>query len=327
MKLVADQIKLLRERKRELIQKRIEYNEYLTNHREKDQMDGIGNIYTDYAENDSYRRALKEIEDIDRELTHADIITDRNYDQVDVGTGFYARFDGEDDRERLLLVEKGITNTRDYHMISLDSDFGRAVKGATDGDRVVYTVQATGRKIGVNVEAIDRISAHYEHFIREKKDNDRMSTTVRRELKFLKEHGIKEYEKRQRPTESQKELIREELERNKTMSSTRKAFLSRLLDLPTAVAPDDHTIGAGSYVTIAFKDDKGRVVEREFEFINRAYTSELESHYVEAISPLGNSLMGLRVKDTFKIRRKNQPSLTGIVTSVGNYNNDTIRVK
>ena len=329
MKLVAEQVKLLREKKAELLKKEKEFMDYLANHRENDKMDGIGNIYTDYVENEGYRRNIREIDEIEKALSHSDIITDRNFDEIDVGTAFYAHFVGDDEAERILLVEKGVSNTPDYHMVSLDSDFGKAVLGKKDGETVVYTVAATGRKIGVTISSIDRMRNNYAHFIREKRDTDRMSSVARRDLSFLKKFDRLEYERRQRPTASQKELIMEELEREKDMSTSRRAFLNRVLSRPTAVATSDNTVEAGSKVTFYIQnEDRTDLEERNVEVINRAYSTELEDHYVESISPLGNAIMGLHVGEYFSVPKKNQPSLRGVITSISNQNSkEDIRVK
>ncbi len=319
MKLTAEQIKLLREKKAELIKRSEEFTDYLTHHRENDTMDGIGTFYTDFVENEKYRQDMKEIDDIEKTLSHSEIVTERDLDHIEVGTAFYAHFVGDEEAERVLLVEKGIAHTPDYHMVSLDSDFGKAVLGKTDGDTVVYTVEATGRKIGVTIDSIDRMRKNYTHFIREKRDTDRMSSVVRSELSFLKQYDREEYDNRQRPTASQKLLIMEELKREKDMTPSRKSFLNRVLARPTAIAPTNDTIGVGSRVTFFIQnEERNDLNERTVEIINRAYSTELEDHYVESITPLGNALMGLKVGEYFSVPKKNQPPLKGVVTAISN---------
>ena len=328
MKLVAEQIKYLRERREELVSRKNAFTRYLSNSREKESMEGFGTpVYTDYAEHDEYGRYLQEIKQIDETLRNAEIVVDRNFDQIDVGTAFYAQFEGDEEKERITLVDKGITATSLYQFVSLDSDFGKAILGKIDGDKVEYTVSATGRKINVSIDSIDRMREQYTHFIREKSGPCRMSKVVKNELRELKENNPEEYARRHEVTSSQKELAREELAREKELTPVRKAFLNRILQSKTASLNTDGTIGFGSKVTVLLRDENGKVEEKTFEFINRAISTELDCHYVERISPLGAAIYGLRKDDVFCVQRNHMPSLQGVVVSVDNdYNLGTKRV-
>ena len=91
---------------------------------------------------------------------------------------------------------------------------------------------------------------------------------------------------------------------------------------PIAELPDDDSIGIGSLVSLTLIDQQGNVTSQNLEIVNRAVSTELESHYVERISPLGHVIYGLHPKDTFILRRKHQPSIAGIIDSVNSKNND-----
>ena len=328
MKLVAEQIKYLRERKEELLRRKKAFAHYLSNNREKDSLEGIGTIYTDFQGNDEYRRNLHEINKIESLLANSEIIVNRDLDKIGVGTAFYAQFVGEDEKERITLVEGGLPTYTGYDFVSLDSDFGKAVFGKKDGDTVVYTVSATGRQIGVSIDAIDRMSEKYTHFIREKETSSRMTKTVKDELASLKVHNPEEYQERHAVSYSQIELANEELQREKNLSSSRKSFLQRIVSSKPASFPNDGSIGVGSRVVVLLQDETGATVQKSFEFINRAVSTELEDHYVERISTLGNALFGLKKDDTFMVRRSHKPSLKGIVVSVDNeYLNEAKRVR
>ena len=327
MKLIAEQVKYLRERKEELLQKKNEFKRYLRENREKDTMDGSTLLYTDYHENQNYRRVLNEIESINEALQNCEIVTDRNFDMIDVGTSFYATFAGDDEKERITLVDTGIVANHNCGFVSLDSDFGKAVYGKKDGDLVTYTVNATGRKLSVSIDEIDRIKSNYTHFINEKTTNERMSRVAKEELRNLKEYNLEEYEARHMVSASQVELAREELAREENLSNTRKAFLYRMINAK-AELPKDDTIGVGSRVSIVLKDENDEVEYKQFEFINRAISTELEDQYVERITSLGHAIYGLKKNDTFTVRRKNKPSLQGMVLDVVNdYEKQLKRVK
>ncbi len=324
MKLIAEQVKYLRERKEELLQKKREFKKYLSESRERDTMDESTSLYTDYHENQNYRRVLYEIYKIDEALLNCEIVTDRNFDMIDIGTSFYATFAGDEEKERITLVDTGIVASHNCGFVSLDSDFGKAVYGKKDGDDVTYTVQATGRKLSVKIDEIDRVKEHYTHFINEKGSNYRMSNAVRRQLKELKENNPEEYNARHMVSTSQVRLAQEELAREDNLSVSRKTFLNHVIHSRVGL-PQDDTIGIGSRVSILLKDENDEVEYKQFELINRAVSTELEDHYVERISTLGNAIFGLKKNDTFTVKRNHIPSLQGVVLDVVNDNEKELK--
>ena len=326
MKLIAEQVKYLRERKEELLQKKREFTRYLSESRERDTMDESTFVYNDYHENQNFRRALKEIDTIDEALQNCEIVTDRNFDTIDIGTAFYATFAGDEEKERITLVDTGIVANHNCGFVSLDSDFGKAVYGKKDGDTVSYTVNATGRKLSVTIDEIDRMKENYTHFLRENNTNKRMCGAVKRKLSELKENSLEEYNARHMVSASQVRLAQEELARGNNLSTTRKAFLNQMAHSRVDL-PKDGTIGVGSRVTVLLKDENDEVEYKQFEFINRAISSELEEHYVERISTLGNTIFGLKKNDTFTVRRNHLPSLQGVVLDVVNGEKENKRVR
>ncbi len=89
----------------------------------------------------------------------------------------------------------------------------------------------------------------------------------------------------------------------------------------TLVEPlKDYTIGIGSIVSILIRDEDGSTQKKTFELINEVTSTEIASDYVEKLSSLGQTLYGKKAFDMIAIRRKNQPSLKGIVNSVNNTN-------
>lgn len=323
MKLVAEQIKYLRDRREELETKKSEYREYLRT-RDRTGYDNIGLPQFGSFDSDmEFSKYLEELNEIERTLETSEFVTERNFDLIDIGTLFTISFDGEDS-EDIMLVEKGIScdNTR---MVSMESDLGKAVFGHKTGEHITYTVTATGRKISVTIDKIKKLKNDYENFIRTKGTaSDRMSKRVRKDLKELRESNPEEYRVRHMITLSQASLAREELNKvSKTSTApsdvAKRTFLSKNLQPENIILPpDDDTIGIGSHVELMLQDDKGNIREMSFELINRAISTELSSHYVERITTLGNAIFGLQAGETFTVIRKNKPRLKGIIKSVDN---------
>ena len=93
MKLVAEQVKLLREKKKQLLEKKKDYLSYCAS-REKESLEGIGLPFcNDYQEETKLQKAKKEYQDIHDILVNSDYVTERDFDQIDVGTKFTIAFD------------------------------------------------------------------------------------------------------------------------------------------------------------------------------------------------------------------------------------------
>ena len=323
MKLVAEQIKVLRERKKELEESIRHYREG-AQEREKTSIDGVGLPFLgDFQEDMAYANTRREFHEIEKQLGQAEFVTERNYNAVDIGTAFYVNF-GDDDRERLMLIDENISNGG-YKLVSTKSDFGKAVIGKREGETVTYTVQATGRKLSLTIDEIDTIRENYEHFIRETEQHNRLCHTAKEELRQLKENNPEEYANRHTISKSQWYLANEEYGKfgNQSKSKAdikRKSYLRDILaNAKIAELPKDDTIGIGSKVEVLITDENGNTKTKQFEYVNQAISTELESQYVERITAEGRSLFGLKANDTFKIKRKNKPALMGIVLSVKNY--------
>lgn len=322
MKLIPEQIKYLRARKQELENKKREYLEYCEN-RETGGLDTIGAPhYLDFQEEANMNNARTELKEIEEYLATAEFVSDRNTDQIDIGTLFYVDF-GDDDIDKTMLVDKSISAMGSFIYSSVESDLGKAVLGKKEGDIVTYEVSAIGRKITIKIKSIDKIRENYEHFIKETDYTYRMSDPVRDELKELKEKDPTEYIKRHSITRSQEELLLEELSKIKPtakdpVSISRRGHINKILnDSEVVDTPTGDTIQVGSIVELLLKDGENEKTLK-FEMINRAVSTEIESDYVERISTLGSTIYGLKANDTFKVRRNHKPSINGIVLSVEN---------
>lgn len=110
-----------------------------------------------------------------------------------------------------------------------------------------------------------------------------------------------------------------EEERQKKLSSlySKLAYVNKMLkNSKLAEPPQDETIGIGSHVSI-MTFTKEKTETRRVEIIQQAVSYELEPTYVEAISPLGVQLLGLKNNEEF-IYRKNGTPITGIVYDIDN---------
>ena len=331
MKLVAEQIKYLRARKRELEGKAEEYRRYCQT-RESAGLDGFGGPhFLDYQEQMERSYSSHELRDVDRQLANGEFVTERNFDFIDIGTGFYATF-GDGEKERTVLIDEGTTYTGDSIYASTASDFGKAVFGKKSGDTVQYTVQANGRKMTVTIEEIDTMKEHYAHFIREKELTDRMSDPVKKELAELKKTDPEEYRRRQAITPSQEKLLKQELTkigyrpRTASLISRKAAIEKTLRDCPIAALPTGDKVQVGPIVGITLMDENQQMRDYQFEMINKAVSTEIEGEYVERVSTLGQAIYGLKRGSNFSVKRKNKPSLKGVVTSVENFKeNERVR--
>ena len=90
-----------------------------------------------------------------------------------------------------------------------------------------------------------------------------------------------------------------------------------------ATLPCDDTIGVGSKVSI-MTFENGKVNNRRVEIINHAVSSELDSDYVEVISPLGSAVMGLKDNDKFIFGFDKRIKAEGIVYDINNKKEDVL---
>lgn len=324
MKLIGEQVKYLRERRRELLSKQEEYKAYVAS-REKTNIDDIGcPMVGDFNDDMIAAHSLADANRSENILRNSDFVLQRNFDMIDIGTGFYVILNGRKKQKRRFVLIDEFSPSISLQTVSKDTDLGQAIVGKKAGDEVTYTVKANGRTMTTFIDSIDQDMSHYDCFLREDTTTKRMSKTAKRQLRELKENNPEEYEQRHTITRNQALLLQAELIKIPTNSKEysdvrRRSFYQKLLETPLAEIPKDNRIGIGSNVKILLTDENGNTVEQSFEMINRAVSTELAAHYVERISPLGSAIYGLKEGDTFEVRRNHLPRLHGIVVSV--YNN------
>ncbi len=323
MKLIGEQVKYLRERRKELLGRLDEYQSYVKS-RERTSVDDIGcPMIGDFNDDMHAARSLAEQNEVNTVLSRGRIVLKRDYQRIDIGTGFYLSFSGKRDKIRRLILTDSSSPSLSLQTVSLDTDLGQVVLGKKAGEEVTYQVRANGRMVHATIQGIDEEPSHYERFIREVPTTKRMSQLAKSKLKELKENDLEEYQSWHQLTKSQMLLVHDELAKisidSKDYSDIRmRSFYESLLDGDTAEVVDDNSIGIGSIVTLELIDEMGNTIQKTFEMINRAVSSELESDYVERISPLGIQIYGLKPTDTFEVRRNHLPRLHGKIVSVYN---------
>ncbi len=318
MALVAEQVKYIREKRNELLKRKVELLKDFSDTKDKDTIDTSMTYYGDYMDRHEYHRVLDELDYYNHLLQSNDIKLDRNLDTIEVGTSFFATFMDEVERDRFTLVEFDAAQRSSSHLISLDSDFGKAVRGHTSGDDVDYTIGSTGRKVKLHIDYIDRLQDRYTHFLCEQKKVDRFGKNIYHILSEISQTNSKEYVKWNTISASQVDVALEEYNRNST-TPKRREEIKALLDFEVG-CPTDHTIGVGSRVKVRMNSPKGYydTEKREFEFINSAISYELADHYVERISDLGCALYGLKAGDFFEVNSLFDGPMYGEVLAVDN---------
>ena len=322
MILIPEQISCLRSQIKTTKENIRSYNDYLSS---KDITSGdyssrafIGDSVLD----DQYSLERKKYRDAMYALEHADYKSDRSTDVIDIGTKFTVEFDGDFERDELLLVEgaDGLTISVNDGFISLSSLLGQNVIGKKEGDRFSYTV-ITGRmpsdkrRVSGTIKTINKDPKAYASFIREKRKNDRISKIYKaRRHELLTSdtpEAIEELESYNTISLSQRMLLLIEAERLSKYGKDRAAInrmtvVKKLLSEAKVAKPkDDGTIGVGTKFELKYNKD-GEIQTITAEMINQAVTEEIDTDYVERVSPLGQQIFGLRVGDPFTFRDGNK---------------------
>lgn len=301
MRLVAEQVKILREKRKELLAKKSDLIEYYQSRDLNSGLEGIRAFCSDYNTDVAISSYHQELAEIDSLLSISSFVMNRDLDKIDIGTGFDIDFG--DTIESAILVEKNVLGNTSFIFTSLESDLGSAVIGHKKGDVVTFKVQATGRELSVKIDDIKTMKDKYEHFILEEKVSER------------KANSVKDSDMEPVISHSQLTLLNEEY--NGTNKKRREEII-KILDCNRVVEPEtDDSIEVGSRVSLLLKDGDD-TIERDFEFIDHAVSTEIDSMYVERISPLGQAIDGLKKDETFTVRRNHMPSIKGIVVDVHN---------
>ena len=322
MILIPEQISYLRNQIKITKENIRSYNDYLSS---KDITSGdyssrafIGDSVLD----DQYSLERKKYHDIMYALENADYKRERSLDVIDIGTKFTVEFDGDYEYDEILLVEgvDGLTISGGDGFVSLNSLLGQNVIGKKEGDRFEYTV-ITGRmptdkrKVSGTIKSIVKDPKAYASFIREKRKSDRISKIYKaRRHELLSnptKENLEELESYNTISLSQRLLLLIEAERLSKYGKDRNAVnrmtvVKKLLAESHIAKPlDDGTIGVGTKFELRYNKD-GQIETITGEMINQAVSDEVDTDYVERVSPLGQQIYGLRVGDPFTFRDGNK---------------------
>lgn len=315
MKLFPEQVKSLREERRNIYEKMNSFKEtYVT--REHSDVDNLNAMVSDYNDDVAYAKNTNRLDEINFILSTSDYVTERNCAYIDYGTKF--DFRDEFGTETKMLVEPVAT---DISFLSIDSPLGKSIKGAKSGEKVSF-VLGNGFKQDAFITKIYQDVSDYEHFIRETPISYRVKPELLNEIMIAAKNskGIENWHSLSR---SQVCLLKEKSRRLAKAETDEYELreLSRFLELPVADLPDNSSIGVGSYVTIELVNKDGETFSKSFEFINIARSSEIESEYVEKGSTLGQAIFGLHPGDSFILDSRT----TGYIVTVDNEYNKTMK--
>ena len=322
MILIPEQISYLRKQIKASKENIRSYSDYLSS---KDITSGdysarafIGDTVLD----NQYDLERKRYRDTMYALENADYKKERSTDVIDIGTKFTVEFDGDYEHDDILLVEgvDGLTISAGDGFVSLNSLLGQNVIGKKEGERFSYTV-ITGkmptdrRKVSGTIKSILKDPKAYASLIREKRKNDRISKIYKaRRHELLNnptQENQEELESYNTISLSQRLLLLIEAERLSKFGKDRAAVnrmtvVKKLLAESKVAKPkDDGTIGVGSRFELKYNKD-GEIETITGEMINQAVSDEIDTDYVERISPLGQQIYGLRVGDPFTFRDGNK---------------------
>jgi len=331
MKLIPEQILHLHDEIRRGRKRLKDYGAYFDDLAPIDGDNTFRSQVGDYFTDATFLAERKNLSEYEKILEASDILHERCFDHVDIGTKFRASFvDDPEDSVELFLVESRVGGKNDDDFVSCESPFGQAVLGAKEGDIVSY--QVPRGVIQIKIEKIFTDKKDYAAFLRDRPYGRRICESSQKEIKNAIQTSPEEYAKRLELSVSQRTMLLEELRRIETTADSvrdeasyfrAKAIRYYLDKCGCAFPTEDGTIGIGSRFDLVLYTKDGEV-KRNVELINRAVGDELVDEYVERISPLGLQLYGLREGDSFKFRQGNI-FVVGCVHNIENVSIDAYR--
>lgn len=318
MKLVPEQLVALR---KSLKVNRIltgEYNGYFDAKRSLVVDDVSGIKYYDESTERSYGFDLHDMRVHDEIVSHSKVVSDISVDKVMIGTRCSILFDGDEEEEEITLVETidGLNVGVEGKYVSISSPLGGALLGAKEGDELSYKVN--GRTLKVKVMSIVSSLDDYMKPIRSVPENKRRCYRSYQEEKLTSDK--KALERLYDLTPSQFDLLRTEtyfLNPRIREDKIRLNEINKVVNNSSVYISHDYDhIDIGSLFSFKLINPSGEVIKFDnVELINFAVSDEYPTEYIEKISSLGQSLYGLRVGSTFKIKI-GDVNYTGEVTDI-----------
>lgn len=334
MLLIPEQVNFLKKSIISLKEELKGYSTYLENREVMNIESTHRSQVLDTITNDQYIAAQKKLKEYQNLLSKSVCVRKVSTEEIAIGTRFNIRFDGEEQSERFVLVDSIIGSNLSSEAVTVESELGKSVFGKKEGERFSYTPRPTCTISGV-IESIEKKKDKDQvAFIRNTKLSHRMGVIAEKEFAELKnqkdtsEDARNTYNKRTEISQSQLELLQEELEelsiqvlrepKQKATINRRIQAIQKLIKTRTiAQLPTDGSIGVGTAFSIMFFEDQ-QVTTRRVEMINQAVGNELTENYVERISPLGIQLYGLKEQEEFIVFRNGYLAVTGMVYDIDN---------
>ena len=274
---------------------------------------------------------LKEYEEI---LRSNDYLKKIRTDRVSLGSKINLYLQELEKYITIILVDN-ITNADSNKLyVKRNSLIGRSIYGKEKASNFSFC----NHNIKINGKILD-ISSSPNNFIMNRPKSARICKDMEKYLRRLRqEHHLDELKKVNMISKSQFQLLLKERDRltrllkreeSINFSETDSALLgsiyaiySRLGLVEKALTEKniadyscDKYVGVGSKVSIVTKIG-ANFASKTFEFINCAVSDELDTEYVEGISPLGNAIYNKRKGDTFTYKNKENITVEGIICDI-----------
>ena len=341
MILIPEQIVYLRKERRKTKEAVAGYKDYLAS---KDITSGdyfAREVIGDNVTDNQYHQERKRLEEITEQLENSEYLKTRNTDEIAVGTKFTLKFDDMSTEREFILVESINCLPIGQQFISLESPLAKSVVGKKEGERFSYVLNGRNhfdkQIISGTVTGIEKDLNNYTNFIKRKEKGNRMcreaATRRKAYLSATTKEELDQYQDMFTITPSQKQLLRIETERLLRQPRTnqvaqRLGIIKSILEHSKVVTESkpDGKVSIGERVTIVISRDGKEIETREYEMINEAVSDEIETEYLERISPLGNAVYGAKVGESFTFREKNK-NYKGVVLRIDEQKTNTEDIK
>ena len=328
MIIIPEQISYLREQREKLKESIESYKDYLQN-KEIVSSDYSARAFVgDSLTDEQLHRDRQNLRTVTEILESSDYLTERQLDQIGIGTKFVVKFKDYEDTDTMILTDCVYGLGFQDGLVSISSPLGSSVLGKRTGMDFAYVVKTGAspldrRSVSGAIVEIVRDPNEYIHYLNEKAKCVRTSKPVKRRMHELLNDSSDEAKAELATyatiTPSQKYLLQieeEKLSHKKDPSSiARLAVVRKLLRSKVVTDIPNGIISVGSKFELALVGPDQTMTTHSYEMINSAVSTELEDAYVERISPLGDAIYGLHEHETFKFRKDNK-TYTGEVLSI-----------
>ena len=328
MILIPEQVSFLRKSISELECLQEEFYEYLSNR-------DCARCITDSMAEHTLFQKMEQLREYRELLVHSEYVKEPQKDEIGIGTRFRVRFDNDMQSDEFVLIDSMIGCNMANSSVTANSPLGKSLIGKKEGESFSCFFESNNIITGT-IEKIQMDEKENPSFIRNTKFSARIAESTEKEIRELKAKYLigqdvnGDYSKRLAITESQVELLGEEVERlsyqlglsredlqTKTLVNARIANIRNLLKSRIITAPEEESqISVGSTFSMMLFE-KDRTIFKRVEFINQAVGDELTDEYVERITPLGIVLYGLKEGDEF-IYRRGSSYISGKVYDIQN---------